>query len=161
MQNERTGKVTKMRRIVVREEESSPVEGSQAYLVIVIIVLVAFALILTIICLVRRCSKKNVHAYVAETVQRGERGSIKGKDFDQIADGDGQYMPRVKDSDLLGVASATSGSRQTSSQDTNRDLLSHREVSPVNMDEHTADREELRQQQLFAKTQTSLSQDTK
>lgn len=69
------------------------------------VLIVALAMIVGIICLVKKCNNKRINDTIAESVQRQERPANKA-DFDDLA-APQQYQPRSTDPGLVGTAPAT------------------------------------------------------
>lgn len=83
---------------------------------------------------------------VAETVQHNVKGEPVKGDFHDIANvvqepqEDQQYRPNANDVNLVGTVARAAQGSETATQhtvvDTNRDLLSERDVAPIPMDDN-------------------------
>jgi len=150
-------KVTEVRTVVVEQVSTSGSVSSKNYLVIIGIVIIAFVIILALICLIKRCRKVDERAPVAEFVDK-ERDKAKfvDEEFTNIGGVFGrQYTPKpemLKDGFCLGKQSSKAdqvvegteevvGADKEPNQDppqdmaTDRNLLDEKDVAPVQMTE--------------------------
>ena len=130
-----------MKRIII-EEAASPVNEKSAYLILCFVIVVAIIAIIGVLCVVKRCKSKDMRLE-AENVDQHVKGvrCCQGDDMDNVVQSeptDQQYRPNARGVNLAAVASSRPQGETTSqgtAPDTARELLSDREVAPIDINE--------------------------